>query len=104
MHECSCLPFFKILLEYQFFPEMLYRMSEALTITKMRSFKHETFFSCSGGGGGCINKNKEASTGFNHSALPEGSVPQVTSVSTLDQPLQLQLSLHVIVVFLVGFR
>ena len=33
---------------------MLNRMSEALTITKMRSFKHETFFSCSGGGGGGI--------------------------------------------------
>ena len=27
-------------------------MSEALTITKMRSYKHKTFFSVGGGGGG----------------------------------------------------
>ena len=29
---------------------MLNRMSEALTNTKMRSFKHETFYSVGGGG------------------------------------------------------
>ena len=68
---------------------MLYRMSEALTITKMRSFKHETFFSCSGGGGGgSIKKQAPASI---IAYYLKASVPQVTSVSTLDQPLRPQL-------------
>ena len=67
MNAAACVPFFKILLEYQFFPEMLYRMSEALKITKMRSFKH--FFMQWGGGGG---GGGGGSTGFNPSVLPDG--------------------------------
>ena len=77
----------------EFFPEMLYRMSEALTITKMHSFKHETSFSCSGGGGGggvLIKIKKQAPASIIAYYL-KVSVPQVTSVSTLDQPLQPQL-------------
>ena len=81
---------------------MLYRMSEALTITKM-PFKHEKFFHAVGGRGVCvlikIKKQAPASIIAYHLKT---SVPQVTSVSTLDQPLQPQLLL--IVVLLVGFR
>ena len=75
MNAAACVPFFKILLEYQFFPEMLYRMSEALKITKMRSFKH--FFMRGGGGGG----GGEAPASILAYYLM-ASVPQVTSVST----------------------
>ena len=52
MNAAACVQFFKILLEYQFFPEMLNRMSEALTIMKMRSFKKRSIFSGGGEGGG----------------------------------------------------
>ena len=83
----------------QFFPEMLNRMSEALTITKMRSFKRETFFSCSGGG--VLIKIKKQAPASIIAYYLKASVPPVISVSTLDQPLQPQLKL--IVVFLVGF-
>ena len=76
MNAAACVPFFKILLEYQFFPEMLYRMSEALKITKMRSFKH--FFMQWGGGGGGGGEAPASILAYCLMA----SVPQVTSVST----------------------
>ena len=75
---------------------MLYRMSEALTITKMRSFKHETFFSCSGGGGG--------GGGGEVPVLIKIKKQAPASIIAHYLKAQLQLSLHVIVVFLVGFR
>ena len=83
-HEraAACVPFFKILLKYQFFPEMLNRMSEVLTITKMRSFKTRGIFSVGGGGGGgggvLIKRTiEEASTSIMAYCL-KASVPQVT--------------------------
>ena len=78
------MPFFKILLEYQFFPEMLNRMSEVLTITKMRSFRTRGIFLVGGGGGGGRGEGvlikrtiKEASTSIMAYCL-KASVPQVT--------------------------
>ena len=74
------MPFFKILLEYQFFPEMLNRMSEVLTITKMRSFRTRGIFLVGAGGGeGVLIKRtiKEASTSIMAYCL-KASVPQVT--------------------------
>ena len=50
------MPFFKILLEYHSFPEMWKQVrAEALTITKIRSFKHEPFFFGGGEGGGAYS-------------------------------------------------
>ena len=90
------MPFFKTLLEYPFFllPEMLNRMSETLTITKMCSFKHKTFFSVGGGGGGggVLSKIKKQAPASIIAYYLKASAPQVTSVSTLDQPLQPQLN------------
>ena len=64
------------------------RMSEALTITKMRSFKHKAFFQWGGGGGGIILNKKKKQAPFSIIAYYlKASAP----VSTLDQPLQPQL-------------
>ena len=78
---------------------MLNRMSEALTITKMRSFKtQDIYFSGrwgggggGGGGGGVLFEIKKQAPASIIAYYLKASAPQVTSVSTLDQPLQPQL-------------